>query len=263
MSNELARRIRLDVSTNSTTGTDGAWTQIKGITDLNFPIVPTKVDATSYDTNGWKDFDVTLNEWNGTIKCNRQSTSGVQDAGQLLLTARVGKFAPNNTIFVRWYDKNGESEPSYWGTALVEQSQSKTGVGDLDGDQFIFTGKAAATAITNPYASPAVPIILSASPSAQSVGKILTILGSGFASVTATASNVTIGGTNATSFIVESDQMIVAVMPAGSAGSAPIIVTAARASARPRAGPLGCSTSCGAPMFAIRNADGASWRTTA
>src|SRR5689334_11611444 len=125
--NDLARRIRVDLSTNTTTGTDGTWTQLLGIVDANFPITPTKADGTSYDTNGWKDFTVTLQEWSGAVKLNRQSNTGVQDPGQKLLTDCVGQFDPANSLYVRWYDRTGKAEPSFYGYALVEQAQSKTG----------------------------------------------------------------------------------------------------------------------------------------
>jgi len=229
--NDLARRIRIDLTAITTTGLDGSWTQLKGVTDANFPITPTKQDATTYDTAGWKDTDVTLNEFSGTVKVNRQSNAGVQDPGHLLLTACVGKFAPNNYLYVRWYDKDGKPEPSFYGLAIVEQSQSKTGVGDLDEDQFMFTGKGAATPIANPYASAAVPTILAATPSGASVGQMVTISGQGFIGTVATT-GVKFNSVNATSWVVLSDNTIVAIMPAGSAGTGNIVVTnAAGASA--------------------------------
>jgi hypothetical protein len=222
--NDLARRIRVDVTLVTTTGLDGSWTQLKGLTDVNFQITPTKVDATSYDTNGWTDSDVTLNAFSGMVKCNRQSNAGVQDPGQLLLTACVGKFAPNNYLYTRWYDKDGKSEPSFYGLAIIEQSSSKTAVGDLDEDQFSFTGKGAAIAIANPASAAAVPVILAAAPSGVAAGGQVQISGQGFTGTVATT-GVKFGGVNATSWIVLSDTTIVAIMPAGSAGSAPIIVT--------------------------------------
>lgn len=66
-----------------------------------------------------------------------------------------------------------------------------------------------------------VPIITGVLPSAQVATEAISIKGSRFAGSTA----VTIGGTAATAFDVISDTEIVAVMPSGSAGSAPVIVT--------------------------------------
>lgn len=213
---DLARRIRVDVSKDGI-----SWLQIMGINDLNFPITPTKVDVSTYDTNGWKDYIVSLQEWTGSIKVNRQSTGGVQDPAQMLLTGCVGQFDPNNRLYVRWYDKTGKAEPSFSGVAIIEQSQSKTGVADPDEDSFTFTGAGAATPIANPYAAAAVPVITSASPGAVAVGGQVSIQGQGFTG----ASLVKFGAVSATVFSVLSDSLIVAVMPTGSAGSAPVTVT--------------------------------------
>lgn len=73
-----------------------------------------------------------------------------------------------------------------------------------------------------------VPTILTASPAAQSVGKILTLTGSKFTGTTA----VTVNAVSAPNFVVEADNLLVVPMPAGSAGAGNVIVTnAAGASA--------------------------------
>ena len=66
-----------------------------------------------------------------------------------------------------------------------------------------------------------IPSISSVSPSAQGAGSIVNINGSGFTG----ASAVTFGGTNASSYRVESDNLIAATLPAGSAGTTPVVVT--------------------------------------
>jgi hypothetical protein len=68
------------------------------------------------------------------------------------------------------------------------------------------------------------PTITSALPSAVSVGNQVVITGVRFTGVTG-AAGVKINAINATSYTVLSDTQIVATMPAGTAGSAPIIVT--------------------------------------
>lgn len=70
----------------------------------------------------------------------------------------------------------------------------------------------------------AVPTISAASPSAVSVGNQVSITGLRFTGVTG-ATGVKFNAINATSYTVVSDTLIVATMPAGAAGSAPIIVT--------------------------------------
>lgn len=68
------------------------------------------------------------------------------------------------------------------------------------------------------------PRILSVTPDGAAADASILIKGAGFTGISA-ASGVKIGGTNATSYVVHDDTDIVAVMPAGSAGSAPIVVT--------------------------------------
>jgi hypothetical protein len=124
---------------------------------------------------------------------------------------------------VRWYDRNGAPE-AFSGLAVVGYSASKTGVADLDEVTITLTGDGALTAIANPYAAAAVPVVLAASPTAVATAGIVNITGTGFIGTVPTT-GVKFGGVNATSWIVVSDNTIVAVMPAGSAGAANIVVT--------------------------------------
>lgn len=73
------------------------------------------------------------------------------------------------------------------------------------------------------FAVSLVPVVTSVLPSAQTAGNQVTILGQRFTGTT----GVTIGGVSvgAGKFTVVNDGVIVATMPAGSAGSAPVIVT--------------------------------------
>jgi len=65
------------------------------------------------------------------------------------------------------------------------------------------------------------PTVTAVSPASAVAGANITITGTNFVDVT----RVTIGGTNASMFYVASPTSIVATMPAGSAGSAPVQVT--------------------------------------
>jgi len=70
-------------------------------------------------------------------------------------------------------------------------------------------------------ASAAVPVITTALPASQGAGQIVKLVGTGFSVATA----VTVGGTAATEFDAPNDTELYVTLPAGSAGSAPIIVT--------------------------------------
>ncbi|GAA2577310.1 IPT/TIG domain-containing protein [Microbacterium binotii] len=69
-----------------------------------------------------------------------------------------------------------------------------------------------------------VPAVTSATPSGAAAAAQVTIKGSGFTGVTG-ATGVKFGGVNASAYTVVDANTIVAVVPAGSAGSAPIVVT--------------------------------------
>lgn len=69
-----------------------------------------------------------------------------------------------------------------------------------------------------------VPTISSVLPGSQGATMLVTILGSRFTGTVAT-SGVKFGATNATNWVVVSDAMIVAELPAGSAGAANVTVT--------------------------------------
>ena len=218
MTTALARRFKVDVSADNS-----AWVALKGINDLNPSISPTLQPADDYDTDGWSQQEKTMQAWSLVAKCLRKTVSGVFDPGQELVRAQQLGFGDDARIYTRWYDRNGEPE-AYSGLALVGWAPSKTGVADLDEVTITLTGDGALTEISNPFAEAAIPVLLSATPSAVAVGGIVEITGTNFASVTG-AAGVKFGGTNATSYIIVSDNIIVAVMPAGSAGSAPVIVT--------------------------------------
>lgn len=220
MSLQLARDYRVDVSADGTT-----WVKLSGIQDFSPNENPTNQSADTYDTNGFNAFEKTMTGWKLTVKFFRPTTANVpSDPGQAIVEATRFQFGTAARVYVRWYNRYGATVGNFSGLALVDWNQSKTGAADIAEVTVNFNGDGALTAITNPYAAAAVPAIVSATPTAQSVGKILTITGSNFTGTIPTT-GVTIGGTNASSWIVQSDSQITAVMPAGSAGSAAIVVT--------------------------------------
>jgi len=227
MSVLLARRYRVDATTDLTLA--GGFVEVKRITDFDPNIVPNVEDATAYDTNGVTAGEVTMLDAQPTLTFLSQIITAVRDPGQAILLATTGQFGTPTRCGLRWYDRNSLAGPDNGSAVVIPVlKRAATGVKNLESitatcgvtDGILNVG------ITNPGTSATAPVILSASPSAQSVGKILTVTGTGFANVVPTVlSNFTVGGVNVTSMIVESDNMMVAVMPAGSAGSAPLIIT--------------------------------------
>jgi len=225
MSTSLARRFKFQVSADN-----ASWLGVAGITDLSPNEQPTYQPADDYDSNGFASIEKTMTAWTVVAKANRKNTSGVFDPGQELIRAARYQFGDANRLYVRWYDRNGAPE-AYSGRAMVDWQQSKTGIADLEEVTMTFKGDGILSAITNPYAAAAVPVIASATPSGVAAAGLVRITGGGFTGTVSTT-GVKFGGTNATTWDVISDSLIEAVMPAGSAGSAPIVVTnAAGASA--------------------------------
>jgi len=218
--NLLARGYRLEVSADGSTN----WLKLGGLNDLNDQITPNKVDSSNYDSNGWSASEITMQAWSVTAKFNRQATSGTEDPAAALIRGTRGQFGDSARLYVRWYSTVQTSEPAWQGRAIVELNKSKTGVADLNELTVTFTGDGILSSIANPYAPAAAPLIASASPSGVAAGGQVTITGQNFTGTVPT-SGVKFGGVNATSWVVLGDSTIVAVMPAGSAGSAVVVVT--------------------------------------
>lgn len=221
---ELARRIAVDLSVDATN-----WLTLFGKDDVNPTITPNKQDRSTYENGGWKGYTITQQEASLQVKFYLQSSNAILDATQLMLFDRVGQFGNNARIWVRWYDSQGRDDHAAWyGYAIVEIAKSKTGVPDLDEYTVTFTIDGVLTKMTASQIAGAIaataPVILSAGPTAVAQGGQVVINGSGFTSTVATT-GVKFGATNATSWLVVSDSTIVAVMPAGAAGAANIVVT--------------------------------------
>ena len=217
--NLLARGYRIEVSADGATN----WLRVGGLNDLNPNISPNKVDSSNYESDGWAASEITMQNWSVALKANRQADGGVEDAGIALLRSCVGKFGDAARVYTRWYRTDGLDE-AWQGRAIVELTPSKTGVADLNELSITLSGDGVLTPIANPYAPASAPSISSATPSGASVGQQVTIKGTGFTGTVATT-GVKFGATNATSWVVVSDQVIVAVVPTGTAGAANIVVT--------------------------------------
>ncbi|MER7070970.1 IPT/TIG domain-containing protein [Terrabacter sp. NPDC000476] len=213
MANELARRLAVDVSADNVT-----WLRLLGTTDVNDQDNVTKQDSTDYDNDGFGSQEVTLHGWMLAVKFNRKSNAGVFDPVQELIRQARFKFGDQARIYVRWYDRNGRADGKS-GRALVEWNRSKTGVADIEEISVNFEGDGKLVDIANPGSS-TLPVVISALPSGAAAGAQVTVVGQYFTGAT----SVKFAAVSATVFTVVSDTTIVATVPAGSAGSAPVTV---------------------------------------
>lgn len=218
MSNALARRFKVDVSTDNTN-----WVPLGGLTDFNPQETPTLQSADDYDSNGFASFEKTLTGAKLTCKARRKLTAGAFDAGQELVRATAFQFGTSARIYVRWYDRNGANQ-AYSAYMLAEYNQAKTAVQDIEEVHIVFTADGAVTSITNPASAASAPQIVSATPSGAAAASLVTVTGAYFTGVTG-ATGVKIGGVNATNYTVVSDQTIVFTMPTGTAGATTIVIT--------------------------------------
>lgn len=221
MTTALARKFRVEITTDLTLA--GGWTQLNGISALKPSVDPNMVDTSAYDTNGWDSFEITSNGWSITSTFFRRTVSGVYDTAQETLRARIGQFGDSARVGVRWFDKNGGPE-AYMGVAIVKWERAQDGVKDVDAATVTLSGDGQLQTISNPGTAATAPVITSATPSGAATGAQVSIYGSGFTGTVATT-GVKFGATNATSWVVVSDGVIVAVMPTGTAGAANIVVT--------------------------------------
>lgn len=219
MSTALARKFRVDLTSDLTLA--GGWLQLNGINDLKPDVSPNMVDTSAYDTDGWDSMEITGNAWSlvaGFFR--RKDGAGVYDPAQELARARIGQFGDSARVGVRWYDKDGSTE-AYQGVAIVKWEKGQTGVKDVETVTLTLTGDGALQTIANPGTAATAPVVTSALPSGAAAGELVEIHGSGFTGATA----VKFGATAAADYVVNSDSLITASMPAGTAGSAAVTVT--------------------------------------
>lgn len=219
MSVALARRFKQDVSVDGTT-----WVPLGARTDFAPTETGTEQSVANYDNAGFDSFEKTMTTWQVVSKFIMPTTANVpSDPGQAILQNTRYQFGDAARTYTRWYDIYGS--PDAWsGRALINWAQSKTTTPDVAEITCTFKGDGILTRITNPYVSASAPIITSATPSGAAAAAQVTIYGAGFLGTVATT-GVKFGGVNATTWTVLSDTVIVATVPTGTAGSAPIIVT--------------------------------------
>lgn len=223
MATTLERKFRVDVTADLTLAT--GWLQVNGTSGADDDIAPNLEDSTAFDTLGFSTKEVTLYDWTLAQTFFRRIVVSTYDPGQELVRARRGQFGTPSRVGVRWYDINGGPE-AYSGVAIPTWKRASGSTKSLEIINVTYTGTDIPLniGISNPAAGTVVPTILSVTPGSAAAAAAILIQGVAFTGTTG-ASHVTIGGVNATSYTVQNDNLITAVMPAGSAGSAPVVVT--------------------------------------
>lgn len=219
------------------TGTAGSpnWVPIGGVTNFQPSTDEANwVDDSDFSGGGYTSQAKTAAGWSATMTVARKVdavTGTAYDIGQEFLRNKAeGNFGAANSVQIRF------SEFQTAGGPRVQAYSGQAGVGwaEQGGDDkalstvvVTLTGQGQLLKISHPYpGTPAVPTIVSAAPLALSTvgGQLVTIRGAGFTGTVATT-GVKFAGTNATAWVVNSDSEIVAITPAHTAGSGPVVVT--------------------------------------
>jgi len=230
---ELGFSYEYAVDINLGTTAEPDWRFIRFSSAIDPQVTSVTQDGATYDDDGAPHPIKTSESWTLglTVQLHRQADGTFLPEVEKLL-ALAGPEAVGNaaTGHFRWYDDPTGWEPNpdeaYEGRGTVAVTRQNTGNDQIAGLTVTVTGQGRRTRISNPSTatSGATPALVSALPSGAAASAQITITGSGFTGVTG-AAGVKVGATNATSYVVVSGTKIVAVVPAGTAGSAPITVT--------------------------------------
>lgn len=225
----LAPVLQVDLSRGSVIGT-GTWVTVFGQQSIKVDQQTGKTDNSDADTGRWTSQAVTT--LGRVLECTfeRKTYGAGFDPGQEELRA-IAQSDPPLLCHYRVFNRNGLADPSEEGFAVVEWSPQGGGQADTNKTAVTLTVQGRPTAISNPVAVASVPTAYQVTKddgtAATNVatGAQVVIRGSGFLSAKAFgAAGVKFGTTNATAFAAPTDNIIIAVVPATSAGSQPVTV---------------------------------------
>ena len=231
---ELGKSYEYGVDVNVGTRATPIWRTVRRI--FNFSQVPTPIthDSQTYDDKGSPASEVGGWSWvlSFASQIIRSASTGqylpeIEALRQRTLPGSIGSLAE---IEIRWYHKpaNGTPNPvdAGQGIATVAWTRQNTGPdGSVEVWNWTLTGVGSYTPIANPWTGWDVttPAVTGATPENAAAGQQVQIVGTGFDGVSGT-DGVKFGTADAAGYIVLNSSTIVAVMPAGSAGSAAIKV---------------------------------------
>jgi hypothetical protein len=222
----LARRFRLDI--NIGTETVPNWQELKGLNEFNgAPISPITQADMHYDSDGWKGYVKTAQEWlvEGNVSVKRDRTTKLLNTVHQFLEDAAKAFDGGEIVQWRFYDRGGQQMGGQgWGIVTWtpdggDAEQKGTVAFSLMPD----ADRPQLEAIANPLNATPIPIVSAVSPSTGTTagGDLVTISGAHFTGTT----TVEFGATPATEFTIVNDSTIVALTPAVAASTVKTEVT--------------------------------------
>jgi hypothetical protein len=204
------------------------WQAVRRISGWAPTYAKTTTDVATYDDLGSTNEDITGRSFAAafTVQVNRILTTGLYLPEVEALVAAGKAKGDGAVIDVRFYHKPefGTPNPADAGRAYVtvEVSRQNTGNSETDVLSISLAGKGSVEPIVNPFTGwgTTVPVLSSAAPTAAVAGELVTVTGAGLLGAT----GVKFGAVSVTEFEVMNGATIIAIMPAGTAGSAPVTV---------------------------------------
>lgn len=208
------------------------WVDVRRMSDFQATPTPITQDAQTYDDlgspNASKTGEAVATAF--SVLGNRSATTGkyLPEVQKLVDAQRPSAKGELAVVRMQYFHKpeTGTPDPddAYEYLATVAYTrQDVSAAGAVERLNFSLTGQGPRIEILNPFAGWDVvaPKAANASPSGAAAGELVRITGAGFLGAT----GVKFGAANAGDFEVLGGSTIVAIVPAGSAGSAAITVT--------------------------------------
>lgn len=218
---DLARRFRVDIDMGTHPTED--WQQLYGIEELK-PIFEQRMEGDEgYDDDGGNRDAITgsAERLEITLKRRRDAAGNWNTVHEYLRLKSRAANSITGEIHVRWYDREGRGE-AYEARAIVTWTPNGGNGGARDTIALVIRVQGRAEEITNPLANPD-PVVTSLTPATgdEAGGEQILLRGANLGGAT----DVDFGANAATSFVVIDDTRIVAVAPAGTAGTVQVTVT--------------------------------------
>lgn len=227
----LGKSFEYGMDVNLGTYASPIWQAIRRMSGYAPTFPKTTEDVATYDDLGAPNEDVTGRGFAAafTVQANRALSTGLYLPEVQAIIAASRTKGESAVLDVRFYHKPefGTPNPTDAGRAFVTVEVSRQNTGNSQNEilSVNLVGKGNYEPIANPFAGwgTTIPVITAIEQEAAGDGDIFTIIGTGFLGATAVSVDGTplVDGT----FEVLNGATIVAIMPAGDAGSVPIIVT--------------------------------------
>lgn len=221
----LARRYRWEVNLGSVAVPD--WRPVPGVTEFKPPVTPITQADFDYDSDGWKGYTKTAQEWAIEAKVShKEDDNGNEiDPVHAFMRAASRNLGGDEVVHMRWYDRRGNSDAQE-AHGIITWAEEGGDAEQLDAVSVTVAPSAvdpALTPIDNPVATTPGPVVSALSTNqGPAAGRTLVIITGAYLTG---ATSVKFGAEAAEDFEVVSGTKIAATSPDGAAGIVDVTVT--------------------------------------